>query len=159
MYRDLLQLEEELDKLLYDFGYLLVDLQTLSGRNSRRFRVFIERVDGQPVTIEDCSKATPQIRLYLEGLGIYDKSSSMEVGSAGLDRVLKRPRDFERFLGSDVKVTFHEGSSKRTVAGELSSFTDEVLVLTPAPGQGLEAALSIQRTQVDTVRLVPQYKL
>ncbi|MCC7479688.1 hypothetical protein IT575_14700 [bacterium] len=159
MYRDLLQLEEELDKLLYDFGYQLVDLQTVSGRSSRRFRLFIERVDGQPVTIEDCGKVAPQARLYLEGLGIYDKTSSLEVGSAGLDRVLKRDRDFERYLGHEIKVTFHEGQQKRSVNGELSSFNDEVLVLSPSPGQGLSGSLSIPRAQVEQARLVPHYKL
>jgi ribosome maturation factor RimP len=159
MYRDLLQLEEELDKLMYDFGYQLVDLQTASGRNGRRFRVFIERVDGSPVTLDDCAAASPQIRLFLEGLGVYGQGSTLEVGSPGLDRVLKRNRDFERYLGSEVKVTYFDGGQKRTVNGELISFTDDVLLLEPGPGQGLEGSLSIPRAQMEQVRLVPQFKL
>jgi ribosome maturation factor RimP len=159
MYRDLLQLEEELDKLLYDFGYQLADLQAVSGRSGRRFKVFLERVDGEPVTLGDCAAATPQIRLYLEGLGLYDQKSSLEVGSPGLDRVLKRNRDFERYLGAEVKVTYNDAGQKRSVTGELTSFTDEFLLLQPAPGQGLEGTLQVPRTQIEQVRLVPRFKI
>jgi ribosome maturation factor RimP len=154
MYLDLLQLEGALDNLLYDFGYQVVDLQSVGQKGRRAYRLFIDRVDGQPVGIGDCAAVTRQVRLYLEGEGLYNEDSTLEVSSAGLDRILKRDRDFERYLGSQIQATYMGDAGKRTVSGELSSFTDEVLVVSPQqPGEGSH---SIPRSQVERVRLVPQ---
>jgi ribosome maturation factor RimP len=157
MYTDVLQLEEELDKLVYDFGFQVADL-VISGRAPHRvFRVFIDRVDGGRVTISDCSSISRQVALFLEMKGVYDKDCSLEMSSAGLDRVLKRPRDFERFLGSEVRVTHHDGVRKETVTGELTSFNDEQLLLTPTNGvPGATPVRSISLKAIDRVQLVPK---
>jgi len=155
MYKDILQLEEELDEFLYDFGYQVVDLQ-ITGRNSNRlYRLFIEHVDAEPVTIDDCGKLAPQVRLLLETRGIYDNNSSLEMSSGGLDRVLKRNRDFERYLGRQVKVGFHEGPQKKSLTGELSSFNDDVLVITCESGDDAQTH-QIDRGSITKVNLVPQ---
>lgn len=155
MYLDLLQLEDELDRLLYDFGYQVVDLQSAGFRSRRTIRLFIDRVDGAPVTIDDCAAVSSQVRLYLEKAGAFEGDTALEVSSGGLDRVLKRNRDFERYLGAEIAVTTYDGQQRRTVTGELSSFTDEVLVLTSPAAGGEKAALAIQRSQVTMARLVP----
>jgi ribosome maturation factor RimP len=153
VYLDLIQLEGELDKLLYDFGYQVVDLQSVGQKGKRAYRLFIDRVDGQNVGIADCAAVSRQVRLYLEGEGLYNEDSRLEVSSAGLDRLLKHDRDFERFLGSKVQVSFNDGNSKRTITGELSSFTDDVLVVMP---ENAETSITVPRNQLDKARLVPQ---
>src|SRR5688572_28063355 len=91
MYTDVLQLEEELDKLLDDFGFQVVDL-VIAGRTPNRvFRLFIDRVDGGPVTLGDCSALSRQLSLYLESRELFDPMTcSLEISSPGLDRILKR---------------------------------------------------------------------
>jgi ribosome maturation factor RimP len=153
MYQDLLQLEDELDGMLHDFGYQMVDLQSIGHRNRRAYRLFIDRVDTAPVTIDDCAAVSRQVRLYLESKGVFDDNSSLEVSSGGLDRVLKRDRDFERFLGSQVAVTFFDGQQRRTVNGELSSFTDEMLMVSPG---GEQPSVQVPRVQLEKARLIPQ---
>ena len=155
MYKDILQLEEELDEFLDDFGFQVVDLQ-ITGRGANRlFRLFIEHVDQEPVTVGDCGAVAPQVRLLLESRGIYNSNSSLEISSGGLDRVLKRDRDFERYLGHQVKVGFHSGADKRTLTGELSSFNDEVLVIT-SDVKGDTQTHQIDRGSLTRVNLVPQ---
>ena len=156
MYTDALQLEEELDKLLYDYGFQVVDL-VVSGRMPHKtFRIFVDRVDGGRVTIADCSALSRQVALFLEAKGVYSRECSMELGSAGLDRVLKRPRDFERYLGREVKVTHHSGGQKETLTAELTSFNDEQLVLTPLGlGGPLTSVRSVALAEIDRVSLVP----
>ena len=48
----------------------------------------------------------------------------LEVSSPGLDRQLYRPRDYERFTGERVRVTYltPDGGTKRTVVGRLEAF-------------------------------------
>lgn len=157
MYTDALQLEEELDKLLYDYGFQVVDL-VVSGRAPHKtYRLFLDRVDGGRVTIADCSALSRQVALFLEAKGVYNRDCSLELGSAGLDRVLKRPRDFERFLGQEVRVTHHADGRKETVTAELTSFTDDQLVLTPVgPGGPLTSVRSLALEAIDRVNLVPK---
>ena len=166
MYIDLLQLEEEIDGFLQDFGFQVVDLQYGGNGPNRLFRLFVDNIDGEPVTIDDCSALAPQVVLFLETKELYNDRTSLEVSSAGLGRVLKRSRDFERFLGSEVKATYHEGSRRETIQGELASFNDEHLMIIVAnkPGSGQETArtesdassVRISRGNLDKVSLVPQ---
>jgi ribosome maturation factor RimP len=160
MYTDVLQLEEELDKLLYDFGYQVVDLVIAGRTPNRTFRLFIDRVDGGPVTLGDCSSLSRQLNLYLESRDLFDPMTcSLEVSSPGLDRVLKRPRDFERYLGHEVRVTHHDGVHKETVTGELSSFNDDQLLITQSTADGTAASRAIRLASVDKVTLVPKVEL
>jgi ribosome maturation factor RimP len=160
MYTDVLQLEEDLDKLLYDFGFQVVDL-VIAGRTPNRvFRLFIDRVDGGPVTLGDCSAVARQLSLYLESRELFDPATcSLEVSSPGLDRVLKRPRDFERYLGHEVRVTHHDQVRKETVTGELSSFTDDQLLIALPGADGAVASRAIRLDSVDKVSLVPKLEL
>ncbi len=158
MYTDVLQLEDELDEFLHDFGYQVVDLQTAGRGSGRLVRLFLERVDGEPLTIDDCSAATPQIRLFLEARGLFDDNTRLEVSSGGLDRILKRDRDFERFLGSEVKIAWFEGAARQTMTGRLASFTDDWLVVTTA-GDGEPVSHRIERSALARANLVPQVEL
>lgn len=157
MYTDLLQLENELDEFLYNFGYQVVDLQSAHHGARTLFRLFVDRVDDGPVTLGDLGALSPQVVLFLEQKGVYGENGSLEVSSAGLDRLLKRERDYVRFLGAEVRVTFHTGPSKQTIEGELASFSDDVLVIAPGGKDDAVEALRIERASIECVRLVPQW--
>lgn len=159
MHADLLQLEDELDELLHDYGYQLVDLQLARSGSRGVFRVFIDRVDRQPVTLDDCCAVSPQVQLFLEMKSLYTERTSLEVSSAGVNRVLKRNRDFERFLGERVKATYFEGRHRATIVGELSSFNDDVLVITPDEAAEPPEALTIRREDLTQVNVVPQLEI
>jgi ribosome maturation factor RimP len=175
MYTDLMQLEKELDEFLNDFGYQVVDIQLAGVRQNKTFRLFVDRASGERVTLDDCAALAPQVILFLEMKGVYNESSSLEVSSAGLDRVLKRNRDFERFLGREVKVTLREGSQKRSIVGELASFNDDILAITvsgpgkeeshkraretPAGTSQPSTTMSIDRGSLERVSLIPKVEI
>lgn len=169
MYTDMLQLESELDEFLADFGFQAVDLQCGRSGRSRTYRLFIDRIGEDRVTIDDCSTIARQVILLLETKGLYDDNCRLEVSSAGLDRVLKRDRDFERYLGCTVKASYFSGDQRKTITGELASFSDDILVLTtPAstngtaktPASGTQSqpgkAVNITRASLAKVNLVPR---
>ena len=159
MYVDMLKLEEELDEFLYDFGFQVVDLQTAGTAVRRIFRLFVDRVDHGPVTIDDCCALAPQVQLFLEMRGMYSDNCTLEVSSGGLDRVLKRSRDFERYLGHEVKVSYFEGANKQTLVGELSSFSDDMLVITTKEGREQSHARYVERGSLERVNLVPHVEI
>lgn len=124
-------------------GYDPVDVE----RSSKGLlRVFIDRLPGpsgagETVTVDDCEKVTRQLQYVLEVEGIdYQR---LEVSSPGLDRPLKRPADWERFVGAQVELTLREPfAGRRKYAGELQRRDGgwRLLLRDPAPARGPGAA-------------------
>ncbi|MGE5492799.1 MAG: ribosome maturation factor RimP, partial [Actinomycetota bacterium] len=90
-----------LEKTVVGLGYELVDLE-LSPRG-RTIRVFIDLPEKENgVDVEDCAKVSNQLSRLLEVENIdYDR---LEISSPGLDRVVKKDSDFERFAGRDIQI-------------------------------------------------------
>ena len=94
--------------------------------------------------------------------GVYNDKTSLEVSSAGLDRILKRDRDFERYLGCEVKISMRDGTAKKSIVGELESFNDEILEAKPTKAaKGVASpvvmtTISVERGSLERVSLVPK---
>ncbi len=91
-------------------GVELVDVQWSSDRGGAVLRVLIDREDaaevGSGVSIDDCQRVSRDLSTALD---VHERvvpagRYRLEVSSPGLDRPLVKKRDFERFVGQDVKV-------------------------------------------------------
>jgi ribosome maturation factor RimP len=93
-------------------------------------RVFLDRPEGG-VTIEDCQTVSKLISPLLDVHDFGDRRYVLEVSSPGLDRELYGPRDYLRFQGNLVRVTFFGGEerTKATVVGRLEQFDEEAATL------------------------------
>lgn len=86
-------------------GYELVDLERSAG-GLLRVTIDWPWVPGQDeraITVDDCERVTRQLQVVLEVEGVDYRR--LEVGSPGIDRPLRQPRDYERFEGEVVEVT------------------------------------------------------
>ena len=155
MYLDAAKLEDEVAKYLIRFGCDSVDFQVRHAAHEITYRVFLDRLDHAPITLGDCEKVTLPLKLFLSSLGVFDDYAQLEVSSPGLDRVLKRDVDFERFCGSKVRVRFRNSNSKKTIVGTLAGFTTEVLVIDSVEG---EATIDQKVNRLDLIeaRLVSE---
>ncbi len=60
----------------------------------------------------------------------------MQVSSPGVDRPLRKPRDFERFAGKKVKVLLREPvADQRRWEGTLAGLSDGFITIEPASGE------------------------
>lgn len=100
-----------IDRTVQGMGYDLVDVEkTPSGL----LRVYIDRLVGQSyatgpgdiITIEDCELVTRQLQAVLEVEGT--EYARLEVSSPGLDRPLRKPADWDRFVGCDVELALRQ---------------------------------------------------
>jgi ribosome maturation factor RimP len=67
---------------------------------------------------------------------------TLEVSSPGVERPLKKLRDFERFVGKKVKVLLREpAGGNRRWEGTLAGFSEGVITLELASGEPLEIDL------------------
>jgi ribosome maturation factor RimP len=109
---------QELETLAQSQGCELVHAEFSSGT----LRLLIDKTGG--VTLDDCALISRQASALLDVLDFGKGRYTLEVSSPGLDRELYSPRDWQRFTGRDVKVTFHDPSTdrKRTVSAHLEVF-------------------------------------
>jgi ribosome maturation factor RimP len=94
-----------IDATVAALGYELVEVERAP---AGLLRVTIDHpgIPGEAerfITVDDCERVTRQLQHVLEVEGLpYER---LEVSSPGLDRPLKTPADFRRFLGEQVEVT------------------------------------------------------
>lgn len=87
-----------MEATLAGLGYELVDLER-SGKGLF-LRVFIDKPEG--INVDDCAAVSHHLTRWLTVENIaYDR---LEVSSPGLDRVLKKERDFVRFAGQKARI-------------------------------------------------------
>ena len=68
-------------------------------------RVYIDKAEG--IGIDDCERFSRELDPILDEADPIEDSYTFEVSSAGAERELKRPSDFERFLGHKVEVRLY----------------------------------------------------
>lgn len=86
-------------------------------------RVFLDKDDG--VDILDCEAVSRALDPILDEVDPIEQSYTFEVCSAGLERVLKRPGDFEKFIGHDICVrTFAPVDGAKEHVGRLLAYED-----------------------------------
>ncbi len=126
-----MDLPELLETTLAGLGYELVDLER-SGKG-RMLRVFIDKPQG--ITVEDCATVSQHLSRVLTVENVdYDR---LEVSSPGLDRLLKKERDFVRFAGQRARIKLRvpmngqrnfEGVLRETKAGPVQLEIDGRIV-------------------------------
>ncbi len=128
-------------------GCSLWDVEYVREAGTWYLRVFIDRDGG--VSIDDCERVSRRLDPILDEEDPIPDSYVFEVGSAGADRELKRPRDFEQFMGSEVEVKLYrpvDGSKHYT--GTLTGYEDGAVSLSVG-----EKTLRFPKEQVAQVRL------
>jgi ribosome maturation factor RimP len=114
-------IEGELRRIAESEGCELLEVEFKGGV----LRFILDHPAG--VTLEHCESFSKQASAVLD-LGDFGSSSYvLEVSSPGLDRKLYGPRDYRRFTGRLVRVTFRvpETGRRRTVVGTLEQFSED----------------------------------
>ena len=87
------------------FGCQLWDVEYVREGSERYLRLYIDKDGG--IDIEDCEKIHRAMDPILDEKDPIAESYHFEVCSAGLERPLKRPSDFEKFMGSPILVKLY----------------------------------------------------
>lgn len=145
-----MDLNELFEQTVSGLGYELVDFE--QSPRGRVLRLFIDQAEKDGgINVEDCAVVSDHLSRVLAVENIdYDR---LEISSPGLDRVLKKQADFERFLGFEVNLRLRMPvNGRRNFNGVLHSLQGEVLRLTIDTGD-----VELSLTNVDKARLVPKF--
>ena len=104
-------------------GCSLWDVEYVKEAGTWYLRVLIDKEGG--VDILDCENISRALSDLLDEADPIEGSYTLEVGSAGAERVLKRPSDFQRFLGSPVLVKLYRArEGRKEFAGYLKGYDE-----------------------------------
>lgn len=145
-----MDLHELLETTVTGLGYEVVDVE--QSPRGRVLRVFIDQPGkAGGVDVEDCALVSNQLSRVLAVENIdYDR---LEISSPGLDRVLKKAADFERFAGSEINLRLRLPlAGRRNFNGILQGFQDGKVRLTIDTGE-----VELDLSNVDKARLVPKF--
>jgi ribosome maturation factor RimP len=145
--------------LAAELGYELIDVEYHKEGPDWVLRCFIDAPDG--IGIEDCQRFSEAFEPVLDKEDPIPGSYLLEVSSPGLERTLKKDRDFVRFAGNWVEIKLHQPIDGRKLwSGELLGFktatsgaaeTDQVILLKID-----ETIIEIPRKIVANARLAPE---
>ena len=105
-------------------GCELWDVEYIKEAGGWYLRVYIDRTGG--VSISHCEAVSRELDHILdEREDLIPGSYTFEVSSAGAERRLRRPSDFERFAGHLVEVKLYKPKNgQKTFLGNLSGWAD-----------------------------------
>ena len=105
-------------------GCELWDVEYVKEGGTWYLRVLLDKEGG--VDILDCEAISRELSDALDEVDPIEGSYTLEVGSAGAERSLKRPGDFERFMGSPVLVKLYRPQNgSKEFAGHLAGYNAE----------------------------------
>ena len=93
------------EPIVKQHGCELWDVEYVREGSEYFLRLYLDKEGG--VDINDCEAISRAVDPILDEKDPIQGSYHFEVCSAGLERALKRPSDFERFMGSSITVKLY----------------------------------------------------
>ena len=119
---------EELEPVLADSGFELIEVEFERHGNTDKLTLFIDSPRG--VTIDDCALASRQMSALLDMSDFIDSTYTLEVSSPGIARPIRKPEDFERYAGERIKLkTYAAVDGRRRFSGVLRGCSDGLVHL------------------------------
>ncbi len=128
-------------------GCSLWDVEYVREGSERFLRLYIEKEGG--VDISDCEAISRAVDPILDEKDPIPESYHFEVCSAGLERALKRPSDFARFMGSPVTVKLYRPrNGLKEIPGILRGYDDGSVTV-----EAGKETITFTKSEVALVRL------
>ena len=139
------------EPVVLENGCALWDVEYVREAGQWYLRLLIDKEGG--VDILDCEEISRRVSDLLDEADPIETSYILEVGSAGAERALRRPGDFERFMGSPVTLkTYGPRDGRREFAGTLAGYDGGAVTLDAGGG-----AMRFEKEEIALVRLRAEF--
>lgn len=142
--------EEYMLPIVAKRGFELYDVEFVKEGNDYYLRAYIEKPGG--ITINDCVDVSREMNEILDKEDYIKEAYIFEVSSPGLDRPLKKDKDFERNLGKQVDIkTYKAFDKQKEFTGILSAYDKDSVTVTFEDGDFtfLRKDISLIRLTID----------
>ncbi|MEW6553090.1 MAG: ribosome maturation factor RimP [Actinomycetota bacterium] len=118
------RLEEVIDPLMEEAGLRLVSVDVERRGKKLVVTVCLDREGG--IDVDTCAEMSEEISRHLDVEDIFSESYNLEVESPGLQRVLRKPREYRCFLGREVEIVLRQTfEGRQKIRGRLKKADDE----------------------------------
>ncbi len=139
------------EPVVIEHGCSLWDVEYVREAGQWYLRLLIDKEGG--VDILDCEAISRRVSDLLDEVDPIESSYIFEVGSAGAERQLKRPGDFEQFMGSPITLkTYKPKDGRKEFSGTLAGYDDGAVEL--AVGND---TLRCEKDEIALVRLKAEF--
>ena len=128
-------------------GFELCDVEYQKEYGDWVLTFYIDKSGG--VTIDECEAVSRAIEPILDEKDPIESEYVLSVSSLGLDRPLKKPRDYERAMGKELEIRLYAAQNgKKQLIGTLLSFDADAFTVETEQKQ----TLTIQKKDCALVR-------
>ncbi len=141
------QVTEFAQPIVEQAGCRLWDVEYVREGSERFLRLYIDKDGG--VDIDDCERIHRAVDPILDKKDPIPESYHFEVCSAGLERALKRPSDFQQFMNSPILVKLYRPrNGLKEIPGILRGYEDGCVTV-----EAGKETITLQKSEVALVRL------
>ena len=134
-----------------EMGLEIWEVEFVKEAGTQYLRVYLDKEEG--VNIIDCENFSRTLDPILDEADPIPCSYVFEVGSAGIERELKRPSDFEKFMGAQVCVKLYQAvNGQKSYIGDLAAYNNGDITL-DVKGKAVE----LKKAQVAQVKLYVEF--
>lgn len=152
------QIEELILPILEDLELELVDIEYQREGHGWVLRFFLDKEGG--IILDECADASREIAALLDVEDLIDTAYQLEVSSPGIDRPLKKLKDFKRFSGQKGKIkTLHpcdpdeRGHKRKTFVGTLQGTDGDMVLLLQSDKKGGQVAFTLDQIEKANLEL------
>jgi len=122
-----------LEPVVVQQGYELYDLEYVKEGPERILRLYIDKPEG--IDIDDCEKVSHAVDAVLDEHDPIPGEYRLQVSSPGVERKIKKPSHFERFVNSRVTLRLFAPADpvtgRKKYTGTITSFNNNIISLLP----------------------------
>ncbi|MBM6775681.1 ribosome maturation factor RimP [Collinsella tanakaei] len=144
---------DALEAVAPEHGIDIVDVEIVGATKAPCVRVRIDRLDGEGISLDEVTAQNAWVSDAVEKLDPISGSYTLEVSSPGMARPLRRPSDFERYIGSAVELVTTATEGRRKFKGTIAATDEQTVTLELEDGE----QVSIPHGDVKKCALKPVY--
>ena len=140
--------EALLESKISELGYELYDVEYVKEGQNYYLRVYIDNEAG--INLEDCEKVSNGINDILDEANYIKEQYFLEVSSPGIERVLRKDKHLEKYIGTEIEVKLFKPINKqKQYIGILESFDNENIKINVD-----EEILEISRKDISQIKTI-----
>lgn len=143
--------EEILLPIVEEYGFELVDVEYVKEAGCWYLRGYIDKPGG--ITVNDCEAVSRAFSDKLDEKDFIEDSYIMEISSPGLDRPLKKEKDFARSMGKLVEIrTYRPVEKQKEFCGILTAYDSNSVTIEEDQG-----TRTFDKKEIALVRLAIEF--
>lgn len=144
-------IEELVNPIIEEQNLELFDIEYVKEGKAKYLRIYIDKEDG--VTIDDCQIVSQKLSKILDEKDPIVEAYFLEVSSPGIDRPLKKEKDFEKYKGREVDIKLYQAlDSKKEYSGILLGLENDIVKI-----ETEEKVLEFTRKDIAIIRLAVNF--